>query len=293
MKKKRFKWILLPVAIVAALLAGKLLFGGAAQQQYAEVTAQTGSITTYYSFSGSLDVNQSTLVSAPAAATVSEIYVKPNTRVAKNARLMRMSDGTLLKAEIAGEVTSLNVTEGSVVTAGQTLAEIMDLSSMKATFKVDEYDVSTVTLGKMTQITMDGSGNAFEGAVTALNKRATQDGDLSYYTATVDLTGVALPADALPGMQITVKVLNQNVQNAVLLPMDTVSFTAQNEPYVMMRVDGKVVVKAIEVGANDGEMVEITSGLASGETVLYTPTAVESMQALMRRRQQSFAGDVQ
>ncbi len=293
MKKRRSKWIVILLVIVAALVGWKLLFGNSAQQLYAETTAQTGSITTYYSFSGSLDVNNSTLVTAPAAATVSEVYVTANGHVAKNARLMRLSDGTLLKAEIAGEVTALNVSVGSVASAGQTLAEIMDLSTMKATFKVDEYDVSAISLGKMTQITMDGSGNTFQAAVTALNKRATTEGDLSYYTATVNLTGVALPADALPGMQITVKVLNQNVLNVVVLPMDTISFTAQNEPYVLMRQDGKVVAVPIEVGANNGDVAEVTSGLNSGDTVLYTPTAAQSMQALMQRRQQSLAQDVQ
>lgn len=284
MKTKRTKWIVILTVVVVLAVAGTLLLGRGGAPLYAEATAQTGTITTYYNFSGSMDVNQSATVSAPVATTVSEVYVRQNSHVAKNARLIRLSDGTVLKADIAGEVTSLTVSAGSVVRAGDALAEIMDLSSLKATFKVDEYDVSAVTLGKTAQITLDGSGNTFDAKVTGLNKRATLDGDLSYYTATIDLTGVTLPADALPGMQITVKLLNHYAENVVLLPMGAVSFTAQNEPYVLMQ-DGKDVKRVdIQLGINDGDNVEIKTGLQSGATALYTPTATEDLQAMMERR---------
>ena len=69
-------------------------------------------------------------------------------------------------------MTSVDVSAGSVVRAGDKLCEIMDLSSMKATFQVDEYDVSAVTIGKDAQVTLDGSGSSFEAKVTGLDKRA-------------------------------------------------------------------------------------------------------------------------
>ena len=281
MKKGRAKWIVILALVIIVVVAGTFLLGGRKQATLAQETAQVGTITTYYNFSGTMEVNQSATVVSPVADTVSEVYVKANTHVAKNARLIRLSDGTVLKADIAGEVTAMNVTAGSVVRSGDTLAEVMDLSSMKATFKVDEYDVSAIELGKVAQITLDGSGNTFEGAVTSLNKRATQSGDLSYYLATVDLAGVTLPPDALPGMQITAKVLNRHAENVVTLSMDAVSFTSQNQPYVLMQ-DGQQVKKIdITLGINDGAYVEITSGLTKGDTVLNTPTATQTMTMMM------------
>jgi HlyD family secretion protein len=211
--------------------------------------------------------------------------------VLKNARLMRMEDGTVLKEDIGGEVTSLPVSAGSVVRVGDTLAEIMDLSDMKVDFDVDEYDVSAITLGKDVQMTLDGSGSEFQGAISALNKRATQDkaGDLSYFTATVDLANVQLPPEALPGMQVTVRVLNHSAENVVLLPMDALSFTAQNEPYVLVQ-DGKEVARVdVQVGMNDGENVEITAGLRGGDVVLYTPTATNTFQEMMQSRDQAIS----
>ena len=210
--------------------------------------------------------------------------MRQNGMVAKNARLMRLDDGTVLKADIAGEVTSIAVSAGSVVRAGDTLCEVMDLSSLKATFKVDEYDVSAVTIGKDAQVTLDGSGSSFEAKVTGLDKRATLDGDLSYFTATIDLTGVILPDDALPGMQITVKLLNNNAENVVLLPMSVINFTAQNKPYVLVPDGKNTRTVDVQLSINDGDFVEIKAGVQSGDTVLYTPAAAADLQAMMERR---------
>jgi len=212
------------------------------------------------------------------------VYVRQNAQVAKNARLMRLDDGTILKADLAGEITSLAVSAGSVVTAGDTLAEIMDLNDMKIDFQVDEYDVESIALGKKATVTVDGSGATFEGVIASINKRATQSGDLSYYTATIDLRGMQLPAGMLPGMQVTVDVLNQQAENVVVLAMDAVSFTTDNQPYVLMQDGKNIRTVDVQVGINDGSNVEITSGLTSGETVLYTPTATSTFMLMGARR---------
>lgn len=288
MVKKSRKWIVIVVVLVVAVAAGALLLGGRGSTRYAETTAAVGNITTYYSFSGNMEVDNSVTVTAPTDTTVSEIYVAPNSTVLKNARLMRLADGTIVKADIAGEVTSIAVSVDSVVKAGATLAEIMDLSSMKATFKVDEYDVSVIQIGKTAQITVDGTGESFEGKITSINKRATVDGDLSYYIATVDLAGQQVSADALPGMQITAKVLNRQAENVVLLMMDAVKFTAHNIPYVLMRDGDKVTDVSIKVGINDGTNVEIADGLKAGDMVLYTPTSAEGIQSSMSSQRSNF-----
>ncbi|MEA4928033.1 MAG: HlyD family efflux transporter periplasmic adaptor subunit [Candidatus Limiplasma sp.] len=291
MKKGRWKWIWIVAVLLVLAVAGTLLLGGKQTERYAEATASTGNLNTYYTFSGTLEVNHSLTVTAPTATTVSEVYVRANGTVVKNARLMRMEDGSVLKADIGGEVTSLSVTTGSVVRAGDTLAEIMDLSDMKVDFDVDEYDVSAITLGKDVQMTLDGSGSVFNGAISALNKRATQDkaGDLSYFTATVDLAGVQLPPEALPGMQVTVRVQNRSTENVVLLPMDALSFTAQNEPYVLVQNGKEVARMDVQVGINDGINVEITAGLRGGDVVLYTPTATDALQKMMQNRDQAIS----
>ncbi len=285
--KRRKRWIVVVVILLVAVIGGTMLMNQQQAVNYAQDTATTGSLVTYFNFSGSLDVTNSVTVVSPSDTTVSEIYVTPNNVVAENTRLLRLKDGTVLKAEIAGEVTSINVGVGSAVTTGDTLLEMMDLTTMKATFKVDEYDLSAVAIGKTVSVTVDGIGETFDAPISAINKRAVVSGDLSYYEATVDLTGIPLPQSALPGMQISVNVLNQQVENAVLLKIDAVSFDAENLPYVYMQNGKTVDIVPIEVGINDGTHVQITQGLKSGDIVLYTPTATSALQEIMSSRSQN------
>jgi multidrug efflux pump subunit AcrA (membrane-fusion protein) len=285
--KRRKRWIVVVVILLVVVIGGTMLMNQQRAVNYAQDTATTGSIVTYFNFSGSLDVTNSVTVVSPSDTTVSEVYVTPNSVVAENTRLLRLKDGTVLKADITGEVTSINVGVGSAVTTGDTLLEMMDLTTMKATFKVDEYDLSAVTIGKTVSVTVDGIGETFDAPISAINKRAVVSGDLSYYEATVDLTGIPLPQSALPGMQISVNVLNQQVENAVLLKIDAVSFDAENLPYVYMQNGKTVDIVPIEVGINDGTRVQITQGLKSGDTVLYIPTASSSLQQIMTNRSQN------
>jgi len=284
-KEKRVKWLWIVLILVAAA-GGWMLISGRSAQQYGEATTVTGSITTYYNFSGAIEVVRSATVISPAASTVTKIYVQQNDLIEEGDRLIRLDNGTTLKAELTGEVTSLGVSEGSVVTVGDTLAEVMDLTELRVDFQVDEYDVDAIALGKTAIVTVDGTGETFEGTITSLNKRATQSGDLSYYTAGIDLSDVSLPEGILPGMQVTVDVLNQHAEDVVLLSVSAVSFTTDNQPYVLMRDGDTVNQVEITVGINDGNNVEITEGLASGDIVLYEITSTDTFTMLREARQQ-------
>lgn len=183
---------------------------------------------------------------------------------------------------MAGEVTGLYIEEGSVVSAGETTAQIIDMSSLEAELKVDEYDVAAVTPGMPVQISVLATGGQFTGNVTALDKNGTASGDLSYYTAAVALES---GEGVYPGMQISAKILREKAENAVLLRQDAIQFDEYNKPYVYMRsADGKEVVQVgVSVGASDGIYCEITDGLKAGDTVL-KPSGM-SMAELMQQMQ--------
>ena len=183
---------------------------------------------------------------------------------------------------MAGEVTGLYIEEGSVVSAGETTAQIIDMSSLEVELKVDEYDVAAVTPGVPVQISVLATGGQFTGSVTALDKNGTASGDLSYYTAAVALES---GEGVYPGMQISAKILREKAENAVLLRQDAIQFDEYNKPYVYMRgADGKEVVQVgVSVGASDGIYCEITDGLKTGDTVL-KPSGM-SMAELMQQMQ--------
>lgn len=281
-KKKWLKWVII-LAIAAVFAAWLMIFSKGTQSAvYTDVQAVTGDLETYYNFDGLVKAKRTQTITSAQAGTVRTVYVRQNEQVKKGAKLYRLDDGETVQADMAGEVTGLYIEEGSVVSAGETTAQIIDMSGLEVELKVDEYDVAAVTPGVPVQISVLATGGQFTGSVTALDKNGTASGDLSYYTAAVALES---GEGVYPGMQISAKILREKAENAVLLRQDAIQFDEYNKPYVYMRgADGKEVVQVgISVGASDGIYCEIADGLKTGDTVL-KPSGM-SMAELMQQMQ--------
>lgn len=281
-KKKWLKWVII-LAIAAVFAAWLMIFSKGTQSAvYTDVQAVTGDLETYYNFDGLVKAKRTQTITSAQAGTVRTVYVRQNEQVKKGAKLYRLDDGETVQADMAGEVTGLYIEEGSVVSAGETTAQIIDMSSLEVELKVDEYDVAAVTPGVPVQISVLATGGQFTGSVTALDKNGTASDDLSYYTAAVALES---GEGVYPGMQISAKILREKAENAVLLRQDAIQFDEYNKPYVYMRgADGKEVVQVgVSVGASDGIYCEITDGLKTGDTVL-KPSGM-SMAELMQQMQ--------
>jgi len=284
-KKKKRKWI--KWIVLAILVAGIAVWLGVVSQKtqsavYTEEPVTTGDLTTYYNFDGLVKAPLRQTLTAAETDTVRTVYVQQNQQVDQGTRLYRTENGTTVEADMAGEVTGLYIEEGSVVSAGDKTVEIMDLSRLTVELDVDEYDIAAVTPGTEAEITVLALGDTFTGTVTALDKNGTASGDLSYYTATLDLPQ---SEGVYPGMQVSAKVLRDHAENATLIKMDAIQFDEYNMPYVYMRAsDGKDVVQVpVTVGVNDGIYCQITDGLRAGETIL-KPSSVSVAQLLQQMR---------
>ena len=265
-RKKWIKWAILLAAAAAAAVWLGLMGGKGDAAAYNETVVQLGSLTTYYHFDGVVHAKRSQTITAQAADTVRSVYVVQNQQVRKGDRLYRTDGGETVKAEIDGEVTGLYIHEGDVIAAGAKTAEIIDLENLEVQLSVDEYDVGAMTKGKAAEVTVLAQGAAYDGVVTALDKNGTASGDLSYYTAYVDLEKTE---GVYPGMQVSAKVLRSHAENAVLLKMYAVQFDEYNKPYVLVRrkAGEEPVHTPVTVGASDGVTCVIESGLAAGDTV--------------------------
>lgn len=287
MRKKR-KWIKWAILLAALAGAGYLWFAMSQTSEavaYREMNATSGDLTTYYNFDGVVRARRMQTISAQAADTVKTVYVSQNEQVEKGDKLYRTDGGTTVRADIDGEVTGLFVHEGDVLAAGMMTAEIIDMDALEVELSVDEYDVSAMTQGKDVEITVLATGSVLPGMVTALNKNGTASGDLSYYTAKVDLIA---EENVLPGMQTSARVLRSRAENAVLLKMEAIQFDEYNRPYVLKRTaEGEEPQRIdISVGASDGVVCEILSGVAAGETVL-VPSGMSVMELMMELDRQT------
>jgi len=275
-KRKPIKWVILLV-IVLALAVGALM-RPADTALYTETQVKRGEISTTYSFTGSLAAAHTQTVTAAAADRVKNLYVEANAKVEEGDKLLRLMSGEVIKAEIGGEVVSLNVEEDDPVMPGSALMVIMDVERMEAKIQIDEYDAEAIELGKEVSVTVNALDETVMGTIRSFSKQAVSMGTMAAYTASVQLD---IPEKALPGMQVEVKMLNQKAEDALLLKVDALQFDEENQVYVLVKnAEGEYEPVYIETGINDGSTVQILSGLEEGQTVYYA--AGIDMAALMQ-----------
>ena len=272
-KKKRFRWLkkLLILLVILGLAAGAFcLFvlpslTASATTTYNSYTAVTGSISNSLSFSGSIAVKNNETLTAGSAAIVRQVYVTEEQEVTEGEKLMRLSNGETLKASFDGRVNEIFVEVGDSVNSGASLIQIVDFNNMKVSLRVDEYGISDVYVGQKCKVTVKALDLTFDSQLTHINRISSSSGSTAYYTVTAEL---AVTGDVLPGMQATVTIPQEEAVDAVILNKEALSFDQRNSAYVLMKNDaGEMDKVAVETGVDNDNYVEITSGLAAGDTV--------------------------
>ena len=232
---------------------------------YQEYSTTTGTISNSLSFSGTLQTTNSKTYTASSAVSVRNLYVSIGQDVKAGDKLMRLSNGQTLTADFDGRVNQLPVAEGSEVSGGDTLLQLVDFTHMKVSIRVDEYDISDVQAGDACRVTTTATENTFDSVIDNINYVSSSAGSVAYYTA---IAYVNVDQGVYPGMQVTVTIPQEEASNVVILKEDALSFDRTNQAYVYMAdADGKMEQVYVKTGVSNGNYVEITEGLKSGDTV--------------------------
>ena len=269
-RKKRFRKVVIWLVLLAMLgAAGYFILWpqltASATITYDTYTARTGTISNALSFSGSVSVKNNETLTAESSAIVRKIYVSERQKVSRDDKLMRLSDGTTLKAGFDGEVNEISVEEGDSVSMNASLIQIVDFERMTISMRVDEYSISDLEVGQDCTVTITALGEAFDSQIAQINRIPTGGGSTAYYTVTVELS---VSENVLPGMQATVSIPMEEAVDAVILNKDALSFGRDNSAYVLMQDEsGAMQQVAVQVGVDNDNYVAITSGLKEGDTV--------------------------
>ncbi|NLG89249.1 MAG: HlyD family efflux transporter periplasmic adaptor subunit [Clostridiaceae bacterium] len=275
-KLKLAKWI--ATGIIAAAVTGYIAYKAMRPSTigYKSVKAQTGDIETYYSFSGNVVSKNRQKVIAENAMRIEKIHVQKGDIVEEGSLLATTADGAEIRSKIKGEVVNIRAEENAPLMAGMEIMDIVDFDNLEVVFKVDEYDVARLEIGKTATVRIGAVDREFTGVISDISKEGQIMNGVTFYTASIDM----MKEDGIrTGMSAEVTLLSDNVRGAVLLPMNVIQFDEQNNPYVLKLDEKKSVVKAmITTGITDGTSVEIKSGVLPGERVFYkNSTALEDI----------------
>ncbi len=181
------------------------------------------------------------------------------------------SGGTSVDA--SGDTSDSGSTVTSQYSAYETAAfSIASDDKATVSINVDELDITSVKTGQTAKITLDAiEGEEFEGTITSVSSEASSGSSSAKYPVeiTFDKTD-----DMRIGMTASASISIDEAEDAVLIPVDALQEKGgKTFVYTKKDSDGNLSGEVeVETGLSNGNKVEITSGLESGDTVYYLKT---------------------
>jgi membrane fusion protein (multidrug efflux system) len=179
----------------------------------------------------------------------------------------RLSD-RVITAPFAGVLGFRQVSPGTLVTPGTTIASLDDISLMKLDFAVPETFLSALAKGQVvTARSAAFPDREFNGIV------ATVDSRVDPVTRAVTVRAEVPNPDRLlrPGMLLTLRVFRPERQ-ALVIPEIAVIQVAQDAHVFRVKADDTVEQVVVTLGQRRSGEVEITGGLAAGDRIVVDGT---------------------
>ncbi len=177
-------------------------------------------------------------------------------------------DGTVLQVNAAGgDTAEVNSTTSGTVDASQIIV-LANTGQPYLEVYWDESDWPQLKVGNTAEISFDDlPDQVFAGKVTQVDRELYTSFDSTAVRGQVSLDTSIQNLDLPVGATASVSVISQRVENAVLIPIEALHEYGTGKYAVFVAQGDKLSVRSVEVGVQDGQYAEITSGLAAGEVV--------------------------
>jgi RND family efflux transporter MFP subunit len=184
-------------------------------------------------------------------------------------RLRQLEGFKRVVAPFAGVITRRNVDVGDLIdTSGKPLFTLSQTDPLRVYVNVPQSYAQLVKAGQPVVVTQgELRGQSFKGTVA----RTAASIDTGTRTMQVE---IALPnpdGTLLPGAYVQVA-LPLSASQAMLVPTNALLFRAEGARVAVVDGNGRVTLKAVTLGRNYGETVEVLDGLAADQRLVLNPS---------------------
>ncbi len=172
---------------------------------------------------------------------------------------------TTVHAPFSGRLGLRMISTGAYVTPQTPITTLRKLSQLKLEFTVPEKYGTAMHPGGPVHFTVEGNTKSYEARIIATENNIVEDTRSLKVKATVDKADQGLIAGSFAKVQID---LGAN-PSALMIPTQAIIPQARNKKVIAVR-NGIAAMETVTTGTRDSAMVEITSGLKAGDTILIT-----------------------
>jgi RND family efflux transporter MFP subunit len=171
---------------------------------------------------------------------------------------------TVVRAPFAGAVEQRLVSVGDYVSRGTKVASVVRINPMRVELTVPGQYLASLAPGRTVSLEVDAyPGKTFTGQIRYVSPSLNADSRALVIEAVILNPGGELK----PGLFATAQIEQASATPAILVPASAIRTTTGTSRVYVVTIGGTVEERIITTGQASGDLVEVTSGLAHGETV--------------------------
>ena len=168
-------------------------------------------------------------------------------------------DKTVIRAPFSGELGLRQVSPGAIVTPQTLIGTLQQTDKVKIDFTVPETYASIVKKGDKVKIETHGEEEGLDATISAIEPQINSISRNIMVRAFLDQGLIS------PGAFVKV-ILNQSRQG-IMIPTSAIIPDALSDQVVVVR-NNKAVFTNVETGLRNSNLVELTSGIAAGDSII-------------------------
>jgi membrane fusion protein (multidrug efflux system) len=232
----------------------------------AEIEAQFTAVTSELTLNRSRmkraeELHEKKFISAQALDDAREAL---NQSAARQAEIQARLDKSTVIAPFEGVAGLRQVSPGAYVKAGQDVARLEGIGTLKLDFRLPELYLGRIRPKQETVVKVDAFGaETFRGEIYAIEPAVDEQTRTVLLRARVPNPGVRLK----PGMFARVSLVLDTRENALIVPEEALVPQGADR-FVFRLAGGKAVLTKVELGVRRPGEVEVTRGLTAGDTIV-------------------------
>jgi multidrug efflux pump subunit AcrA (membrane-fusion protein) len=241
------------VAANGQLAESQLLAYGPSQQPI--LVSANGSQEVPAQFGISLEINQIEVTEGQSVAE-GDLLFSFNSQLGQSVEVTAIADGIVRSVDTSEGLR----TSGQVVSVGSAVPVVSVF--------VSEYDADLVDIGQKASIELDAINAVFEGDVISIGQVARSVSGIKQYEVLVEVTEI--PTGARFGMSATAEIEVERSASVLAVPFSALIGELPEVQILVTSATGEQTVTTVEVklGIRGDSLVEITSGVESGDLVV-------------------------
>ncbi|MDR1578769.1 MAG: efflux RND transporter periplasmic adaptor subunit [Synergistaceae bacterium] len=204
---------------------------------------------------------------ASARASYNAAVAKERQASAELGRVKSAKQDYIMYSPLDGTVLSdYSLTQGTMISPSSPILDIADLRKLKASLRVPEIKIFAVKPGMDVLLRFDAlPDEEFQGKVSRIDPYV--DPSTRSSTVEIELDNEAAGNRLRPGMFGQASLVEREFKNAVLIPANSIQ-SGDNGEFVFLEETSRAVMKPVKTGLRQGDYVQITEGLVSGDKLI-------------------------